>query len=34
MLQMFYLFVSKVECVLHMLQCALVAGGQRPAATA
>jgi hypothetical protein len=34
MLQMFHLFVSKVDRVLHVLQCALVASGQRPAAAA
>jgi hypothetical protein len=34
MLQMFYLFVSKVDRVLHVLQCTLVASGQRPAAAA
>ena len=32
MLQMFHLYVLKVDRVLHMLRCALVAGGQRPTA--
>jgi hypothetical protein len=34
MLQMFHLFVSKVDWMLHVLQCALVASEQRPAAAA
>jgi hypothetical protein len=34
MLQMFYLYVLKVDRLLHMLQYALVAGGQRHAAAA